>query len=169
VRAVLPFLLLGLAACSPAPRPEAPAPETPPSAAHANAAALAGPALEGQWFFHGDEGVITAGFGEPESEYRLTISCELPTGRVTITSEHELAPEQDTTLYVLTATNTIVLPARSRHVSMPQVYGALDGEDPRLDALAERQERFATQAAGTTLVFPWDEAVPRVLDACGVR
>lgn len=166
---ILPALaLLALAACSPAPQEKAPA--TPAATpAPDNSSALAGQVQTGQWFFHGDEGVITAGFGEPESEYRLTISCEMPTGRVTITSEHELDPPQDTTLTVLTETATLALPARSGHVSLPQVVATLDGEDPRLDALAAHAARFATQAAGTTLIFPWDEAVPRVLDACGVR
>lgn len=166
-------LFLLLTACSPPSPPSDQAAPDAPAASSAppsvNAAALSGAPVAGQWFFHGADTHITAGFGEPESEYVLTISCEMPTHQLSFTAEHELAPDQETTLNLLTASSTIAIPARSFNEGLPNISGALDGEDPRLDALAARQERFATQAAGTIRIYPWDEALARVLDACGVR
>ena len=105
MRTHLTALALFVAACSPpAATPDAPSQaEAPAPPANPDAALLAGEPMPGQWFFNGDGGTVSAGFGAPESEYLFLISCNAPTGRIALMYERELAPDQDTTLRIVTA------------------------------------------------------------------
>lgn len=158
-------IALFLAACSPlAPQSATEAP--PPAAASPDASMLAGEPMQGQWSFNGDAGTISAGFGAPESEYLFLVVCNAPTGRVTLTYEHELAPDQDTTLRIVTAAQTLDFAARSFNEGLPNVSAEIAGADPRLASLAATQERIAVEVGGETSVLPWDQNIARVLQNC---
>ena len=167
------FAIALLAACSPAPQnsnerkaetPAAQAASTP------NAAALAATPVEGQWFFNGDEGVISANFGPPESEGILSIVCNEGDRRISLHFNGELTPDQDTTLTLLTATQSLDLPARSHNDGLPGISADIAADAPQhaalLNALSAQQQRFAITGAGDTIVLPWDQSIPRALAGC---
>jgi hypothetical protein len=169
------FAIALLAACSPAPqnntegKTETPAAQAAPTPAP-NAAALAGTPAEGQWFFNGDEGVISANFGPPESEGILSIVCNEGDRRISLHFNGELTPDQDTTLRVLTATQSLELPARSHNEGLPGISADIAADAPQhaalLDALSAQQQRFAITGAGETVVLPWDQSIARALAGC---
>jgi hypothetical protein len=168
-------LALALTACGPA--VEAP----PDNAAHAgdvgetqpanpDAAALGATLQQGAWTFRADEGVFGAGFGTPESEYQLNIACESPMGQLTLSIEHELAPNQDTVLRIITTAQNVELPARSFNEGLPSVSAELADDAPLkpllIGTLGTPTDRFAVEVAGQISVFPWDQAIARSLEAC---
>lgn len=168
MRTHLTALALFVAACSPpAAIPAAPAEaEAPAPPANPDAALLSATPLDGIWSFNADAGVSAAGFGAPESEYLFIVSCNAPAGRVTLTYEHELAPDQDTTLRIVTAAQSLDFPARSFNEGLPSVNAEVGGGDPRLAALRAAQERFAIEVAGETSVLRWDQSIARALAEC---
>lgn len=169
------FAIALLAACSPAPqntnegKTETPAAQTAPAPAP-NAAALAAAPAEGQWFFNGDEGVVSANFGPPESEGILSIVCNAPDGRISLHFNGELTPDQDTTLTLLTATQSLAIPARSHNEGLPGISADIAAAAPQhaalLNALSAQQQRFAIVGAGDTIVLPWDQSIARALAEC---
>lgn len=138
--------------------------------ANPDAAALGAALREGAWTFRADEGTFAAGFGTPESEYQLNIACESPTGRLMLSLEHELSPDQDTALRIITASQNVELPARSFNEGLPTVNAEVADASPAkaalLAALGPAQDRFGVEVAGEISVFPWDEAVANALEAC---
>jgi hypothetical protein len=169
------FALALLAACSPAPqsnterKTETPAAQAAPTQAP-NAAALSATPAEGQWFFNGDEGVISANFGPPESEGILSIVCNAGDRRISLHYNGELTPDQDTTLRILTAAQSLELPARSHNEGLPGISADIAADAPEhaalLNALSAQQQRFAITGAGDTIVLPWDQSIPRALTGC---
>ena len=165
------FAIALLAACSPAPqsKTETPASQAAPTPA-SNAAALTATPAEGQWFFNGDEGVISANFGPPESEGILSIVCNEPNRRISLHFNGELTPDQNTTLRILTATQSLELPARSHNEGLPGISADIAADAPQhaalLDALSAQQQRFAITGAGDTIVLPWDQSIARALTNC---
>ena len=87
------FAITLLTACSPAPQSKTETPGAPTPAP--NAAALSAAPAEGQWFFNGDEGVISANFGPPESEGILSIVCNEGDRRISLHFNGELTPDQE--------------------------------------------------------------------------
>lgn len=175
MRALIVALLL--TACAP-PAPPAPppasdnAPSDAPQDVGAETLALldAGPLQTGQWTYRADEGVFAAGFGAPESEYQLTIACEAGSGQVTITSDHELAPDQETVLSIITASEALRMPAQSFNEGLPNVTAIVrrerfDGRAPWA-LLTTTQDRIGVEVAGDMRVYPWDEAIARALEPC---
>lgn len=175
MRSLVMALALALAACSPPPAADA------DRAAHAgdtgeaqpanpDAAALGGTPQTGAWSFNADEGTFAAGFGGPESEYLLTIICEAPSGKLTLNSSHEVFPDQDTTLRIITAVQTLDLPARSFNEGLPAVTAeVLDGAPAKpalIGMLGAPTDRFAVEVAGEISVFPWEDEVAQALIAC---
>lgn len=167
------LLALALAACSPASTTSEPAPETAATneaAVNVDAAALGASPQPGAWTFRVDEGTHAAGFGPPESEYLLTIVCEAPSGKLTLTSSHELSPDQDTTLRIITAVQTLDLPARSFNEGLPSVNAEVLDEAPAkiplISMLGAPTDRFAIEVGGEAMVFPWDESIAQALTAC---
>lgn len=173
MRTSLIALALLAAACSPAPSSQAPA-ETAATTSQApvdpNTAALGGAPQTGSWTVRTDEGTTAAGFGAPESEYQLTIVCEAASGKLTITSEHELAPDQDTTLRIITPVQILDLPARSFNEGLPSVTAEVRDDSAEKTALISMlgapTDRFAVEVAGQSSVFPWADAVSQALIAC---
>jgi hypothetical protein len=167
------FALALLAACSPAPS-QAPedttATTTETASADPNATALIATPQTGAWTFRADEGTFAAGFGPPESEYLLTIICESGSGKVTMMSSHELSPDQDTTLRIITAVQTLDLPARSFNEGLPSVTAEVPGSAAEKTALISMlgapTDRFAVEVNGQSSVFPWADAVSQALMAC---
>jgi hypothetical protein len=166
--AVAAILLL---ACTPAPQ----APEPPPAVQWPGATppdlnVLLNPASS-QWLYRADAGVSSACFGAPESECQLTIVCEAPSGRLSLSFEHELAPDQATVLRIFTATTTLDLPAQSFNEGLPSVNVELAEtaaeRQPLIEALSPAQERFGVEVQGEITVFPWDQSLAHVLAACG--
>jgi hypothetical protein len=166
-------LALLIAACAPA--PTEPAQDTAATSsetpiANADAAALGAAPQPGAWSFRTDEGTSAAGFGPPESEYLLTIVCTGPSGAITIRSSHELAPDQRTTLRLITSTQSLDLPADSFNEGLPSVDAQIGDSDPLkpllIGMLGAPTERFAVEVAGEANVFPWDESIARALIAC---
>jgi hypothetical protein len=130
----------------------------------------AGTPLSGQWFFRGDDGVLSAGFGPPESEFQFAVTCRQADGVVTVMSNHELAPDQETILSIIVATNTVNLPANSFNEGLPSVNAELDGGTEYARgtaiALAEPQERFGVKVGDELRVYPWSEELTRALVQC---
>lgn len=171
---LIPLALIALiAACSPPASQEA-----PPAAPAASNAAPAGPRLSvlggvpasGAWTLRVEDGTHAAGFGAPESEYQFIIACEAASGSLSISYEHELSPDQATTLRITTAVHTIELPARSFNEGLPTVTAELTDSDPAkpllIGMLGAPTDRFAAEVAGQSQVFPWDDAVAQALTAC---
>lgn len=162
------FTAMLLAACA----QEAPAPaETPAdeiSTPAANAAPLSATPQTGAWAFRADEAIFAAGFGAPESEYQLVVSCNQGNGAVSLTSAHELAPDQETTITVIYADRTSVLPAKSFNEGLPMVVADLEGEAASALAAAFSTPRdvFGVDVAGETQVYPWSGEIARALEGC---
>ena len=167
-------LALCLAACTPPAPPASPPPAAESVAANTPAnpyiAALSAAPAPGQWSFLGEDATISAGFGEPESEYQLVIVCNSATGALTVDVSHELAPDQATTLRLVTATQTLDLPARSHNAGLPSVRADIAGDAPEklplIGMLGAPTDRFAIEIAGQITVFPWRDAIARALIAC---
>lgn len=161
-----------LAACAPdAPAPaETPAAEisTPDAAPTPNAALLSAAPQTGAWSFQADGATHAAGFGAPESEYQLVIICNHGSGAVTLISAHELAPDQDTTLTLITRNATRALPAKSFNEGLPSVTAELAGADARDIAtlLSAPQTNLGIDVAGETQIYPWSEEITRALEGC---
>lgn len=161
-----------LAACSPAPSSQAPdvAATTAEAPADPSTAALSATAQTGSWSYRADEGTFAAGFGAPESEYQLTIVCEAASGKLTIMSEHELAPDQATTLRIITPVQILDLPAQSFNEGLPNVTAEVLDNAPEKTALISMlgtpTDRFAIEVNGVSTVFPWADAVSQALIAC---
>ena len=175
MRTYLAALALVLTACSPpapqappASAPQAPAAQQPPP--NPDVAALSAAPAEGQWFARADEGVFAAGFGVPQSEYQFAISCSAPSGVLTLMSAHELAPDQPTTLRLITAVQSIELPARSFNEGLPNVTAELADNAPHkaplISMLGAPTDRFAVEVAGETHVYPWHDSIAATLTAC---
>jgi hypothetical protein len=165
-------LFLALSACTPPAQPASQPASTPAAQTAPNpyAAALTATPASGQWFFNADAGTFAAGFGAPQSEYQLTLVCEAPSGRLTLTSDHALAPDQDTTLLVFTDAQIAELPARSFNEGLPSVRAELADSSPEkaalIAALTGPHARFGVDVAGEIQIFPWDASIARVLAAC---
>lgn len=158
-----------LAACAPeAPAPtEAPATETSAPTAD-NTALLSVAPQTGAWSFRADEGTFAAGFGAPESEYQLVITCTQASGALQITSAHELAPDQATMLNLIFADSTRALPAQSFNEGLPLTSADLEGEAARAlaAALSAPRDVFGIGVAGETHVYPWSAEIARALAGC---
>ena len=130
----------------------------------------AGAPLTGQWFFRGDDGVLSAGFGAPESEFQFAVACRQADGVVTVMSNHELVPDQETILSIIVATNTVNLPAHSHNEGLPSVNAVLEGGTEYARgtaiALAEPQERFGVKVGNDLRIYPWSEELNRALVRC---
>jgi hypothetical protein len=95
------------------------------------------------------------------------VFCGTIVKRVTLQSAHTLPNDQRTTLTIRTATQALAFPARSENIPAgPLVYAQIEGGDPRLAALAARQQRFSVEVEGVALVIPWDESIAATLTAC---
>src|SRR5690606_36348336 len=177
---LIPALLLF--ACTPAPQQQQPAPDSAPSqqaAPEAQApqnpytAALSAPLPDGQWFSEETSSRTSAGFGLPESEFQFVVSCATRAGKLSVTLERELAPDQQTTMRIVTAPQMLDLPARSFNEGLPHVLAELapdaPEEGPLVRMLGAPQDRFAVEVAGEFQVFPWDESLARALTACAER
>jgi hypothetical protein len=166
--------VLLLAACTPAAPPASPPASAPaaPSAIPADpyVAALSAAPASGQWAFLGEDATISAGFGESESEYQLVIVCNSATGALAVDVSHELAPDQATTLRLVTATQTLDLPARSHNQGLPSVRADIARDAPQklplIGMLGAPTDRFAIDIAGELTVFPWNDAIARALIEC---
>jgi len=168
-------LVLLLAACTPASPPAQEAALSAPASASATSAPapqLAGAVAEGRWFFEESAESASAGFGLPESEIQFNVHCARAMRVVTLGYEHELSPDQDTTLTLHTAAGALDFPARSFNEGLPNVSAEItvpaDG-DARLAALARATDRFAVSVGGATLLLPTDANIRRVLALCGVN
>ncbi len=176
MRTLIAVLALILAACSPAPS-SAPAGATTesgaaeqPSPLNLDAAALGGAPATGQWFEAVDEGTFATGFGLPESEYQITIVCTQGASSIQITSENELAPDQDTLIRIITSTQTLELPARSFNEGLPHISAEVGDlapqKGPLIGMLGAPTDKFAIDAGGVITVYPWHDSIARTLIAC---
>jgi len=173
MRTLIISAALVLAACSPAPSEQAAEtaattaePQTP---VNPDAAALGGTPQVGAWTLRTDEGTTGAGFGAPESEYQFIIVCEAASGKLSLTAEHELSPDQDTTLRIITAVHTLDLPARSFNEGLPSVTAEVTEDAAKnalIGSLGAPTDRFAVEVAGEITVYPWDAAIAQALTGC---
>lgn len=174
MRTLLISAALLLAACSPAPSEQtaesAATTAEPQASVNPDAAALGGTPQTGSWTLRTDEGVTGAGFGAPESEYQFVIACEAPSGKLSLTAERELSPDQDTTMRIITAVHTLDLPARSFSEGLPSVTAEVVANaattTPLISMLGAPTDRFAVDIAGEITVFPWHESIAQALTAC---
>ncbi|UPT62461.1 MAG: hypothetical protein M0D54_19215 [Hyphomonadaceae bacterium JAD_PAG50586_4] len=161
-----------LAACA----PEAPTPAETPSAEISaqdaapapNYALLSIAPQTGTWSFQADGATHAAGFGAPQSEYQLVLICNHGSGAVTLTSAHELAPDQDTTLTLITLSDTRALAAKSFNEGLPNVTAELAGDQARDIAtlLTAPQANIGIDVAGETHVYPWSAEIAQALEGC---
>ena len=148
MRRVFAVLLL-LAACgplapsSPPPASQAPAPHSPPSAANADALALQRTLAAGAWIESTQGHISSARFGAPNSDVQFSIACNTSTHALTLTSDHEGAPAQATTLRLITSTQTLELPARRSSPCSARPATA----SPSTPAARSRSSRGATSSA----------------------
>jgi hypothetical protein len=84
--------------------------------------------------------------------------------------EHELSPDQDTTLRIITPVQILDLPARSFNEGLPSVTAEAPGSSAAKTALISMlgapTDRFAVEVNGEATVFPWADAVSQALIAC---
>lgn len=169
------LIALALTACTPAPPASqaAPDPAAAPVASDANAPApnyalLSIAPQTGAWSFQADGATHAAGFGAPESEYQLVLICNHGSGAVTLTSAHELAPDQATILNLITLDATRALPAQSFNEDLPSVTAELAGADARDIAalLTAPQANLGVEIAGETHVYPWSPEIAQALEGC---
>lgn len=170
------ILALALTACTPAPPASqaSPDPAAAPVASDAsarvadNAARLSATPQTGAWSFQADDGLFAAGFGAPESEYQLVVTCNQTSGGVTLMSAHDLAPDQRTTLNLIFADSTRALPAQSFNEGLPSITAELEGEPASAlaAALSTPRDVFVVEAAGETHVYPWSAEIARALEGC---
>lgn len=175
MRTLILTLALLAAACSP-PAQNAEttattaAEQAPAAPENVYVAALAGTVQTGTWVARTDEGVSSACFGAPQSECVVTVACEMPSGKLTISSGQELTPDQATTLRLFTATQTLDLPAQSFNEGLPNVTATVADnaaeKTPLIGMLGTPTERFGVEIAGERTVVPWDASVAAVLTAC---
>jgi hypothetical protein len=168
-RLALAAVALILAAC--APDSSSPAdPAAAPAPANEAFAELPAENAEGQWFFRADEGVFAAGFGAPQSEFQFLVACTQGDGAVSITSDHELVPDQPTQLGILTETESLTLPAESFNEGLPHVAANLAGGTANARAVAEAlstaQTRFGVRVGADVRAYPWSEELARALAGC---
>ncbi|HEX8901198.1 hypothetical protein [Vitreimonas sp.] len=164
--------ILALTACTPAPPASQAAPD--PAAAQAasdasaNAARLSAAPQTGAWAFQADDAIFAAGFGAPESEVQLVFTCNQASGAVHITSAHELAPDQDTTLTLIMLNATRALPAKSFNEGLPSVTAELAGDQARDIAalLSAPHANLGIEIAGETHVYPWSPEIAQALEGC---
>ena len=174
MRTLLITAALLLAACSPAPSDQpaeiAATTAEPQTPENPDAAALGATPQPGAWSLRTDEGTTGAGYGPPESEFLLTIACQSGSGALSITSNHELSPDQDTTLRIITAVQTLDLPARSFNEGLASVTAEVPDSSaakaPLISMLGAPTDRFAIEVHGEAHVYPWNEAVAEALTAC---
>ena len=173
MRTHLIALAFALAACSPAapPQQSSASGETAASApVNPDTAALGGAPQAGQWFERVDEGTFAAGFGVPESEYQFVIICTQGSGAITLTTSNELAPDQATTIRIITPVQTLELAARSFNEGLPSISAEIADDAPEkiplIGMLGAPADRFAIDAAGEIAVYPWNDAIARTLTAC---
>lgn len=173
MRTVLITAALLLAACSPQPSDqsaETAATNVAETPVNPDTAALGGAPQTGSWTLRTDEGLTAAGFGAPESEYQLVITCEAPSGNLSVMAEREVSPDQDTTLRIITAVQSIDLPARSFNEGLPSVTADVADnaatKTPLISMLGAPTDRFAVDIAGEVSVFPWHESIAQALTAC---
>lgn len=157
--------VLLLSACTPpAPTPQAPAPTPDASAPNPNLAALSADPLFGSWITQTSETGASACFGAPESECTLVLACDIASGRVSISWSHELFPDQDVELKLITASETLSFLGRSFNEGLPIVNAETNAT--RLAALAQPQAWFGVEVEGEVSVLPWQDNVVRVVEAC---
>jgi len=175
MRTLLISLTLALTACTPAPPPSQASPDPAPAQVASDASAPApNYALfsiapqTGAWSFQADAATHAAGFGAPESEYQLVLICNHGSGAVTLTSAHELAPDQDTTLNLITLSDARALAAKSFNEGLPSVTAELAGADARDVAtlLTAPQANIAIDVAGEVHVYPWSAEIAQALEGC---
>lgn len=173
MRILIAATALLITACSPASPPAEDAQTSAPTASaepNPDFAALPAETMQGQWFFRGDEGVISAGFGMPESEFQLVVTCEQATGKVSVMTDHELIPDQDTQISIITERASLDLPARSFNEGMPYIAADVAGQTELSRAVAaqlsETQTRVGTIVAGSASAYPWGEELARALANC---
>lgn len=174
MRIIALIAALLLTACAPdaptAPDAATESAETAPAIPqNPDAEALAAEPATGAWIERTDEGVTSTGFGAPDSEYQFVVSCVMGSGAIHVTSSNELAPDQATTIRLITATQAIDLPAQSSNEGMPTISAEIadEGAKPLLiGMLGAPTDRIAVIAGGESTVFPWDESIARVLIAC---
>ena len=175
-RTIVTICTLTLTACTPAPPASqaSPDPAAAPVASDAsvsvadNAARLSATPQTGAWSFQADDGLFAAGFGAPESEYQLVVTCNQASGAVTLMSAHELAPDQATTLNLIFADSTRALPAQSFNEGLPSISADLEGEPASAlaAALSTPRDILGVEAAGETHVYPWSTEIARALAGC---
>jgi hypothetical protein len=175
MRTVITLIALTLTACTPAPPPSQAAPDpaaatvaSEASAPAPNYALLSAAPQTGAWSFQADGATHAAGFGAPESEYQLVLICNHGSGAVTLTSAHELAPDQDTILTLITLNDTRTLAAKSFNEGLPSVTAELAGADARDIAtlLTAPQTNLGIDVAGETHVYPWSAEIAQALEGC---
>lgn len=166
------ILALALTACTPAPPASQAAPD--PAAAPAtsdtstNSALLSAAPQTGAWAFQADDAIFAAGFGAPESEYQLVLICNHGSGAVTLTSAHELAPDQATILNLITLDATRALPAQSFNEGLPSVTAELAGDQARDIAalLTAPHANLGIDVAGEVQIYPWSAEIAQALEGC---
>lgn len=174
------LLLLALAAACAPPSSSTTATPPPPAQTSADDSGLTssldgGHVASGQWVFRADEGVTSACFTGAQSACQVAIQCEAPTQTLTVTVNAAITPDQDAAIQIYTDQTSMTLFAQSHNEGLPSVVAVkAPGNSERtglIELFSSAPRRFGVEArkldgAGEISVFPWDDAIKRVLHAC---
>ena len=129
-------------------------------------AALDAEVMEGNWFVKQERGLELALFGPPETDSRITLSCDPDTGDLTIGFVGDAAEPQ--TYRIAGGDDVLSISARSDgNEVLPYVEATIDATDPAITALAKAPEGVViTYPDGTAWRVPTDPKIAPVLEAC---
>lgn len=166
---------MALAACNPAASPGGATPTN--AAAPANAASpgtelpdaaqlLANEPLAGAWEQVSDASVTGARFTSTGFPAEVTIGCDAGDNSAYINWGRLADPAVAGDIHVYTTAKTETFAATAMNEGDHLLAVNLPGNDPRLAVLRARQDRFAVQGAGQSVVLRWDPLIAATLSEC---
>ena len=154
-------------ASSPSPVETVPAPTpTPVAAAEPKYESwMDAPRTKGDWSYRSAPGGSVALYGEPQSDARFSIRCDVSTRSITLNRAGSAA--SPVPMRILTETAERTLNAQPTGGELPTITVSVQPRDPILDAMALTKGRFAVETSGMkTLYLPAWAEVTRVIEDC---
>ncbi|HRE45307.1 MAG TPA: hypothetical protein PKY87_15230 [Terricaulis sp.] len=175
-RALVFAVAVTLAACAPPPQEaepqsvaEAPAAEAAPEP-NPEAARLEGNLIPGYaWTYWEADGQKGANFEDASNHPLVRIVCTTATRAIGVEYEFTHPYGRPTTISLITATQTINIPAEGLEGPIDLVVGELAGADPSWVGLTRPQERFGIVVAAMPNVIgrmPWEARIAETLAPC---
>jgi hypothetical protein len=166
---------LALVACNPAASPSGATPTnaaSPVDAASPDtelpdaAELLANEPLPGSWEQVSDASITGARFTSTGFPAEVTIGCDAGDNSAYINWGRLADPAVAGDIRIYTAAKTETFAATAMNDGDHLLAVSLPGNDPRLAVLRARQERFAVQGSGQSVVLRWDPLIAETLSEC---